>query len=552
VKDWLHRNSRFLLITGLVCLYILSVLLNLGHLNLKIEEPRRTIISIEMLETGNYIHPHTLGWDYYNKPPFFNWVLAVFMKITGSDSEFIARLPSLFFLLIFGAIHYLVAKRFLDKTTAALSAFFIITSADLFFYTLSNGAEIDIFYSFIVYLQVISMFWYAEQKKYLFLFLFSWFFCAVGFLTKGYPSLVFQVLTLAAICVYSKSFRIVFKVQHLAGILIFLIITGSYFYIYSRNKSPVIMWVNLLNESFLKSAIGKESIGKFYKIFIYPYALFKVLSPWCLFLLLVFNKQRVHLFDNRLVRFSILFILFNIGVYWITGAQKTRYIYMFIPFFMIVTSYVYQQWEKQYPVKINHFLKYAGILFCLSLVALLGLPFFLKVSLWKILFFGSLLFIFIILFFRLHQYRIWLFIIGFIFLRLIYAEIGIPLKRQREFDYKSLVNGMSSKNNNQRVYFWGKQDELYVNIIVGDTIYKWKGKPVLILPPRLSYQVPYYFYRATGSLVMYDSTLETGKTYISYNYYLKNRDVERISSIYDKQLNDSLVMFRIKPEQGKQ
>src|SRR5262245_24401704 len=90
-----NRNSSFLLIAGLVVLYILSALTNLGYFNLQGEEPRRALISIEMMKSGDYVLPHALGWEYYNKPPLFNWILSGFMSITGSTSEFVSRLPSL-------------------------------------------------------------------------------------------------------------------------------------------------------------------------------------------------------------------------------------------------------------------------------------------------------------------------------------------------------------------------------------------------------------------------------------------------------------------------
>ncbi len=247
-----------MLIAGLICLYVLSVLINLGFLNLRVEESRRTLVSLEMMQSGNYLQPHTLGWEYYNKPPAFNWVLAAFIRITGSDSEFVLRLPSFICLLIIGVCHYWIARKYLTKTVAALSVFFMLTSADLYFYTLSNGAEIDVFYSLVVYLQAASMFWFYEKKNYLLLFVLSWSLCAVGFLTKGYPSLVFQGLTMVALCIYARSWKIIFKPQQLAGIIFFLLLTGGYYFIYSHYNNPSVPLINLLKESLQKSAVGSE------------------------------------------------------------------------------------------------------------------------------------------------------------------------------------------------------------------------------------------------------------------------------------------------------
>jgi hypothetical protein len=548
VKNWLTRNSSFLLITGLIALYILSVLLNLGYLDLRIEESRRAIISLEMIESGNYIVPHTLGWEYYNKPPVFNWILAGFIWLTGSGSEFTLRLPSLISLLILGLSHYVISKKYLGRNIAALSAFFVVTSADLYFYTLSNGAEIDVFYSLIVYLQAISMFWFYERKNYTLLFIVPWALCAIGFLTKGYPSIVFQGLTSVALCVYAGSVKVIFKPQHVVGFILFLLLTGSYYYVYSFYSDPAVPLVNLLKESLLKSAVGQESTGRMYKIFTYPVVLFRVLAPWCLLLLILFTKPKISLWENQLVKFSLLFIVLNIGVYWITGAQKTRYIIMFIPFAMTIISYVYGQWVKQGPGKLNQYLKYAGLFFCLVFICVLVIPFFSDTSWMKILPFAALWVVFLFIFFSFPRYRIWLFILGIILTRFSYATIGIPVKEKGETDYEMLATDIVRKANASQVHYWGYPDSLDMNIIAGDALLKRNNNPVKIIPFFIRYQMPYYFYRATGSLVKFDTVMKPGKTYISYGPYLENRQVERIDSFYDSQFRNYLILFQSRPK----
>ncbi|HVG15342.1 MAG TPA: glycosyltransferase family 39 protein, partial [Chitinophagaceae bacterium] len=190
------QNKTYLAVLALVILYIVSVIINFGVLELAGEEPRRAVISLEMLQSGNYIKPTLLGWDYYNKPPLYNWIICGSMVLFNSTSEFAIRFPSLLFYLLWAFVHYRLCKKFFPRSIALLSAFFLLTSADIFFYGLANGGEIDIFYSFIVYLQVVCMFYGFFKKKWLYLFVLSNLFCAIGFLTKGYTSIVFQVLTL--------------------------------------------------------------------------------------------------------------------------------------------------------------------------------------------------------------------------------------------------------------------------------------------------------------------------------------------------------------------
>jgi len=53
----------------------------LGSLEFKGEEGRRVLPAVTMLRTGNWVLPHVGGEPYFNKPPFFNWLVAGSFKI---------------------------------------------------------------------------------------------------------------------------------------------------------------------------------------------------------------------------------------------------------------------------------------------------------------------------------------------------------------------------------------------------------------------------------------------------------------------------------------
>src|SRR5215212_10089915 len=226
----IRLTKEIYLVAGVIILYCIAVIVNLGYLPLDGEEPRRAVVSIEMLHSGNLIMPTIFGWEYFNKPAVFNWFMTLIMYITGNSSEWSVRIISLLVVVCWAVCHYFFTRKFFPKNIAALSALFLATGLDLFFYSLSHGGEIDIFYGFIVYLQVAFLFYYGHQKKWLQLFIWSYFFCAVGFLTKGFPSLLFQGLTLLAFCVYQRSVLLLFRWQHFLGILVFALLVGCYLY----------------------------------------------------------------------------------------------------------------------------------------------------------------------------------------------------------------------------------------------------------------------------------------------------------------------------------
>ncbi|MEO0338168.1 MAG: hypothetical protein AAF242_03045, partial [Bacteroidota bacterium] len=49
----------------------------LDIMDLRGEEPRRALVAWEMIQSGNYWQPRIQDWPYYNKPPIFNWMLAL-------------------------------------------------------------------------------------------------------------------------------------------------------------------------------------------------------------------------------------------------------------------------------------------------------------------------------------------------------------------------------------------------------------------------------------------------------------------------------------------
>ena len=88
------KMSRKILIIIIVPTALLALFGWLGVYGLQGEEPRRALISIEMLKDGDYIFPHMFGWMYYNKPPLFNWLMVGFFQIMGTINEWAVRMPS--------------------------------------------------------------------------------------------------------------------------------------------------------------------------------------------------------------------------------------------------------------------------------------------------------------------------------------------------------------------------------------------------------------------------------------------------------------------------
>lgn len=541
--------TRVYLFGAFILLYILSVFIHLGYLPLNGEEPRRAVVSIEMLESGNYIMPTTMGWEYYNKPPMYNWIISFFMYITGSTSEAAVRLPSLFFILTWGACNYLLMKRFFPRAIAALSSLFLVTSFDIFFWGLSNGGEIDIFYSFIVYLQVIFIFYFNQRKKWTALFTVSYLFCAIGFLTKGFPSLLFEGLTLLAACAYNRSIRLVFRWQHLAGLAVFTILVGGYLYAYSFYSSPSRLLANLLKEAFNKSALGEHPERFLKKVIAYPLSFFKLLLPWSLILLLLFKKHRFTLWQHPLLRFSLLFLLFNIPVYWFTGIPKMRYVYMFLPFCMIILAYILYKFREEYPGLLYKTTSYLSLVFVAVLIAIVIVPFFISVEFAWLFVAVALISVYIVKYGAIKRHPVLYFAAGIVLLRFIYASVFIPVQYEHSrLKYDKQMAELAMINHFKPVSIYMKPEILDLTIDLKISRLRFGTFPAI---PYLSYQMPYYYYRASGHVVKYDTTLQNDKSYIGFRSALGGLPVHIMQGFKDKNQHDEeIVLFSISPEPG--
>ena len=478
--------------------YILAVLIHFNYYPLNGDEPRRAIIAIEMRHSGNFIMPTTLGWIYYNKPPIYNWIISALMFLTGSESETPVRLPSLITMLLWSFCNYQVLKKIIPKEIAALSSLFLLTSLDVFFWGLNNGGEIDIFYSFIVYLQVISIFYFNLKKKWTALYLVSYLFCAIGLLTKGFPSILFEGLTLLALCVYNKSIRMLFRWQHLAGIALFFVIAGGYFYAYSFHSSSERFLLNLLKESLDKSAVGDYPEKLIRKIIDYPFSLLKILLPWSLLLLLFFKKHRFTFWSHPFIRFSLLFILFNIPVYWFTGHPRMRYSYMFVPFFMSIFAFIYYEFKATHPAIISKIFRWSTLVFAGAFGLILILPFISTVNyIWY-----AVAIFFVVLY--LYQYKkaasypVWYFVTGIVLLRFVFASLYLPARYEGgRLNYDKEMANIAAKNNFKPICIYCKPDILDLSINLKIARFHYDSIPAI---PFLAYEIPYYITKAAVSL----------------------------------------------------
>jgi len=335
------NNHPAWLIMVILLLLPFALFINLGLMPLISDEPTRGIVTLEMIFSGNYITPTINGEFYYNKPPLYNWILAGFVQLSGMQSEFIFRLPTVLSLLIMGLVIYLFTKKELGKINAAAAAFMLITSARILFWDSFQGL-IDITYSLTTFCSFAVLFYFSQKRNYLAMFTITYALAATGFLMKGLPSVAFQGISLLVWMAEDKTFKKLFTWQHLAGIGVFLLITGSYYFAYLQTNSLQDVFSTLFDQSNRINNKEGTLMSWVSHLLLFPFEMSFEFAPWTLLLLLLPDKKiRNAIFHDKFSRFLLLIFIANIIVYWVSADMRPRYLFMLFPllFFIGIKAY---------------------------------------------------------------------------------------------------------------------------------------------------------------------------------------------------------------------
>ena len=372
LDNYLEKNAGKVFVI-LILLAIPAFFTNLGLLPLFADEPTRATVSLEMILSGNYSVP-TIGDEfYYNKPPFYNWILALCYHLTGSYSEFVTRLPAEIPMFLFAITIFITVKYFLnDSRIALVSGMFFMLGGRVLLYDSMLG-HIDIFYSWLIYISFISIWYYYEKGEWFKLFLISYLITAVAFLCKGLPSIVFQGCTILTLLLYFRNFRKLFSWQHLfSGILCVLIIAG-YFYNYTHYNSDLKKYFETIWDQSSQRTAGRVDAGKSLNhLFSFPFEHLWHLFPASLMLIFAIRKGFTkHIKQNGFLTYISLIAIVNSIVYWLSPETRPRYLLMLYPLVIIVAAYTYFTWRDESPRLKNVF---KGILILISALVLLAIP----------------------------------------------------------------------------------------------------------------------------------------------------------------------------------
>lgn len=381
-----------------------ALLINLDLIAFINDEGIRSLVTLEMMMSGDYIAPSLFGERYYNKPPFYNWILLFFFKLTGKINELTARIPTLFFLALYAWTVFYFFKKYFSVKIAFLNAFLLITCGRILFWDSMLGL-IDICFSWVIFSMFMIVYHKFQKKQFYQLFGWAYLFTAIAFLLKGLPAIVFLGTTLLAQFISQKQLNKFFSLYHLFGGFIFFFVIGGYYFLYSQNNSLETILGVLFSESFKRTFIEHGWVDTISHFFTFPFEMIYHFLPWSVFVIFFFRKSTYQIIlKNDFIRYNILIFLATIFVYWISVEVYPRYLLMHVP--LIFSTYLYVYFEnKKRQTLLYRFLKRLFFISCLlAILTTLSLVFF-RESLMVAYFYFKVASIFIVLTILTYLYK---------------------------------------------------------------------------------------------------------------------------------------------------
>lgn len=342
MKNFVISNKFWFFLASFLC--IPAFLINLGLITIYEDEGIRALVALEMRLSGDFFTPTLNGALYYSKPPLYNWILNLSFLLFGAYNELALRFPTILFLGFFAWSIYHYSKKYYDSEFAFINAMIFVTCGRVLFWDSMLG-YIDICYSWVTYMELMVIFHCYQKKQFRKLFLLSYFLATLGFMLKGFPTILFQGLSLLAFFWYQKDLKKLFSKEHFLGIGIFVALVGSYYlYYFTANPENNVM-TGLLDQSVRRTLVHDTyNVWDFvHHILIYPFQNTYDFLPWSIMIIYIFRKDLFSILNrDSFLKYCATIFGINIIVYWTSLEVYPRYILMLVPILFTIFLYFHK------------------------------------------------------------------------------------------------------------------------------------------------------------------------------------------------------------------
>ena len=325
--------KRSKLLYGFLFFLSVAFLINIGTLVLIHEEPRRGIITFEMLKSHNFLQPTVLGEPYYRKPPFHNWLLALFSLLFGGVKELSLRLPSAVAVLLTGLLIFLTGRR-LTGEREALAGALIYTTFFVVLIGYGTKCEPDTLFGLLAGGAPLVWFYLMREKRELPAWIAGYLMTGLALLTKGLPALQFFWAFLISYGLVTGRWKELLSLKHLSGAL-----TGlSPFFLWLLEVRSTVAAKTLMSE-VLSRAPGEIPLLKTLKNYLtFPLRLIAATIPWSLILIYYGVKKKIKLPRGEAERVLLGAFILDALIYWLFPGSRLRYLIPALPLLALLSG----------------------------------------------------------------------------------------------------------------------------------------------------------------------------------------------------------------------
>jgi len=335
-------ERRDVMILVIVALGALLYLPWLGFTDLVHEETRRAVIARTMMDSGNYLVPYLAEQIYLNKPPLFNWLIALVSLPGGEVTEFTGRLPSVLSLITLALLMVFTAGRHLDAPARWLLGIGVLFTGELMHKSVL--ATMDATFTLLVSAGLWTWYLLDERgRRGLALWLPPAVFVAGAFLTKREPALLFHYLGIGAFLLTRGRFLELFRPPHLlaAAVTAALVLLWLGPMIYLAGPAAVL---ENLQQQVLSRGLS-PAFGDYLEHFLrYPLEILIAALPTSVLLIALAwpsVRRAVHARHGRLFVFAAVVVLINLPVYWFRADSAVRYFLPMFPTMAVLAAMVF-------------------------------------------------------------------------------------------------------------------------------------------------------------------------------------------------------------------
>lgn len=312
-------------------------------------ESRYVEIGREMAESGDYITPRLNYVKYFEKPPLFYWVQALWTEVAGTDF-FNARVPTVFFSVLLCLLTYALGRMLYGRLAGILSALVIATSIYLF--ALSRVVLLDVPVS-VFLVATLTAFLYAANAppgKKRTLVIYSMYIAAAGaVMTKGLIGIVVPGAIIFLWFLSTARWKLLAQMRLPTGTLLFLALCAPW-HIMVWQANPEHPWFYFVHEHWLRYTTTTH--GRDHPVWFFVPVVVGGLFPWIVFAWQAFSTHLKGGWRNRhedsRPLFLALWIWFPFIFFSISDSTLIPYILpIFPPLAVMLGSYFAQNWQEQ-------------------------------------------------------------------------------------------------------------------------------------------------------------------------------------------------------------